>query len=74
MVSQLYGRKRSFGRKYGKQMTLEIIFMALTLTILVFIAYLQFKTYVVTQVTLVGLVDFLQSLEDQDYGETQQFH
>jgi len=55
-------------------MTLEIIFMALTLTLLVFIAYLQFKTYVVTQVTLVGLVDFLQSLEDQDYGETQQFY
>lgn len=55
-------------------MTVEIVFRALTLTLLGFIAYLQFKTYVVTQVTLVGLVDFLQSLEDQDYGETQQFH
>jgi len=55
-------------------MTIEIIFMALTLTLLGFIAYLQFKTYVVTQVTLVGLVEFLQSLEEQGYGETQQFH
>lgn len=55
-------------------MTLEIIFMALTLTLLVFIAYMQFKSYVMTQVILVAFVEFLQSLEEQDYGETQQFH
>jgi hypothetical protein len=53
----------------------ETIFMALALVLLIYTAYISHKTYVTTQITLVGLVTFLQSLEEEeDYGETQRLH
>lgn len=58
-------------------MILQTVFMSLTLVLLLYIAYTQYKTYLVAQVTLATFVGFLEAFveeEDEDYGETQQFH
>ena len=52
----------------------ETIFMALTVVLLLYVAYISYKTYLVTQVTLAGMVMFLESLEEDEYGETQRLH
>lgn len=57
-------------------MILQTVFMSLTLVLLLYIAYTQYKTYIVAQATLATFVGFLEGFaeEDEDYGETQQFH
>ena len=53
----------------------ETVFMALALVLLIYIAYISHKTYVATQITLVGLVTLLQSFEEEEgFGEEKQFH
>lgn len=58
-------------------MILQTIFMTLTLVLLLYIAYTQWKTYLVAQVTLATFVGFLDAYveeEDEDYGQAQQIH
>ncbi len=54
----------------------ETVFMALALVLLVYIAYTLRKTYITAQITLVGLVTHLQSLEEEEdeHGEAQRIH
>ena len=52
----------------------ETIFMALVLVLLIYIAYISYKTHVATQITLAGFVAFLQSVEEDEYGEEITFH
>jgi len=55
---------------------LQTVFMSLTLVLLLYTAYTQYKTYLVAQATLATFVGFLEVFveEDEDYGETQQLH
>ena len=54
---------------------IEAVFMFLALIILVYIAYMQHKTFATAQVTLAMLYSFIVSVEEaEEYGETQQFH
>ena len=58
-------------------MILQTIFMSLTLVLLLYIAYTQYKTYIVAQATFATFIGFLEVFveeEDEDYGETQRFH
>ena len=60
----------------------ETIFMSLTLVLLVYIAYLQNKTYMYKQYVMVAAAGLLVELREtkerlegkEDDGETQQFH
>ena len=60
----------------------ETIFMCSALVLLVYIAYVQRRTYVYTQyvlVTAAGLLKEVQEMkqwfeEEDEYGETQRFH
>ena len=53
-------------------MIVETIFMSLVIVLLVYIVYMQHKIYLLSQITLGGLIK-LSDLEEE-YGETQQFH
>jgi len=55
-------------------MIVETIFMALVLTLLLLVAYNQYRILATTQVTLVTLLEFISSVEEEEYGETQQLH
>ena len=57
-------------------MTLQTISVSLTLVLLLYIAYTQYKTYLVAQATLATFVGFLEVFveEGEDSGETHQFH
>lgn len=58
-------------------MILQTVFMSLTLALLLYIAYTQYKTYLVVEATLATFVGFLKVFveeEDEDYGTTQQLH
>lgn len=51
------------------------LFMALTITMLLLLLYLVYKTYVVLKLTLAFLVDFATMVDgDLPYGEEKQFH
>ena len=51
------------------------LFMALTITMLLLLLYLVYKTYVVLKLTLSFLVDFATMIDgDLSYGEEKQFH
>ena len=50
-------------------MILQTVFMSLTLVLLLYIAYTQYKTYLVAQATLATFVGFLEVFveeEDED--------
>ena len=54
---------------------IEAVFMFLALVLLVYIAYMQYKTFATAQVTLSMLYSFIVLVEEvEEYGETQQFH
>jgi hypothetical protein len=61
---------------------IETVFMSLTPVLLVYIAYIQHKSYVYTQYILVATVAIMTDLREtkewlegeEDDGETQQFH
>jgi hypothetical protein len=61
---------------------IETVFMSLTLVLLVYIAYIQHKSYVYTQYILVATVAIMTDLREtkewlegeEDDGATQQFH
>ena len=57
-------------------MVVETIFMALVLTLLLLLAYNQYRTLATTQVTLAMLRAFIESVGEEagEYGQTQQFH
>lgn len=58
-------------------MILQTVFMSLTLVLLLYIAYTQYKTYLVAQATLASFVGFLEVFVEEegiDYGKTEQFH
>ena len=59
----------------------ETIFMSLTLVLLVYIAYIQHKSYMYTQYILVATANLMTTFQEaaelnkgEKYGETQQFH
>ena len=59
----------------------ETIFLSLTLVLLVYIAYVQHKSYVYTQYILVATANLMTTFQEaaelnkrENYGETQQFH
>jgi hypothetical protein len=53
-------------------MIVETIFMSLVVVLLLYIVYMQHKIYLLSQITLGGLIK-LSDLEEE-YGETQHFH
>ena len=57
-------------------MIVETIFMALVLTLLLLVAYNQYRILATTQVTLAMLYAFIESVEEEaeEYGQTQQLH
>jgi hypothetical protein len=60
----------------------ETIFMSLTLVLLVYIAYIQHKSYVYTQYILVATAELMATFKEaadlnrgeENYGETQRLH
>ena len=54
---------------------IEAVFMFLALILLVYIAYMQYKTFAIAQVTLAMLYSFIVSVEEsEEHGTTQQLH
>jgi hypothetical protein len=60
----------------------ETVFMSLTLVLLVYIAYIQHKSYMYTQYILVATAKLMTTFQEaaelnkgeENYGETQRLH
>ncbi len=51
-------------------MIAEIVFMAVTVTLLAYIAYTQHKAYILNELTLVSLLAYLENIEEeQNFGK-----
>ncbi len=56
-------------------MLVETIFMAVTVTLLGYIAYTQYKSHILNELTLISLISFLEELEgNKDHGKEKLLH